>query len=166
MKKFVSMVLIVALLATCGAFAAFAQGAASLYTFDSFMIANVDTSVDEWLGSEDMRALCTVVLAMELMHGLNEQRAGQSDELTPQMAEPTYIGRDGDNIVVYLHAPGTDFLVTYYTNEKKCSFMKMSPMDDSVVLSTLNGIYPDGCSENSLDMIMYAINGLQEAING
>ena len=136
-------------------------------SFVSKTIANSRATISDWYADSSKRALFTVVLACELgMHleAENKDTIELEDMLANICFNPSYIGREGFKLDVYIDDGTHQFFMTYDFLTGIVEYLPLDIIDDSigaetVVLSILEG-YCDSYYENKSENLLEAVVAL------
>lgn len=160
MRKFLSLVL-AALLLCCSFSFAMAEVVSDEVYFDADIMNALDQDAESWFTNAETRAMGTILLALDFSLTI-----GNDSPLFPDMSEPTYIGRDGDYLVVYVHTSGNDVILLYDTSTGEAAYMETSGLSSAVIEDMLNEVCEDGYYENDITTMLTVAQELSDIING
>lgn len=101
--------------------------------------------------SGPIRALLTVVLAADFY---------AETHLTINLADATFVGREGNNLIIYAHMDTQDVMMLYDPSDDFAVYVLSGPASDSVVERALATICVDGYYQNTQEDVYDAIMGL------
>ena len=154
MRKIMSLILAAMLLVSCCSFSlaeTAADGEDEAIEFDASITNAINETAATWFSAEETRGLATILLALDFTLAV-----GDDSELFPDMSEPTYIGKDGVDLAVYMHAGPRDIIIVYRPATGEAVYMETDVNSALVIKAAMEAICSDGYYENDIET-MYSI---------
>ena len=162
MRKIMSLMLTVVLLFSCCAFG-FAETNDSddnAVMFDAGITKAIEQTAANWFASKDMRAMATILLALDYSVAIDED-----SPLFPDLSESTYIGKDGLDLVVYMHAGEKDIIIVYRPVSGEAVYTEMDASSDVVIEAAMSAICSDGYYENDIETMYSIAQQINDVLN-
>ena len=122
----------------------------SVESFDLIlMTAADDVSAENWMIDEQVRALGAVMLAFDL-----QISAGIGVNLVDE-EKPTFIGRNGAELICYLPVDeGDDIVIFYEEGAATASYKMVGDMSTEEVAAAMSEVCPDGFYSNDAETMV------------
>ena len=151
-RRMTALVLALAVL-LCAAGAACAEGARGSTTpFQARLTSKAGLSAREGIATSAKRALITVLLCADYL-AVNPN----GDSCTPDFNKSSFVGKMDATLVVYLHAPAKDVVLTYESDTGRASYVYMDSQTDLIADIILKAMCTDGCYKNDAEELDRAV---------
>lgn len=155
MKKWVCVLLVLSLMC-CGF--ALGENDEDSIAFEPTISNLMDTTAKEMMANSMLRAMVTVTIAVDM------QMAGIAEADGFEFGEPSYVGKDGANLILYIHAGEKDIIAIYCPLQKEANYLTSGPMRDAIVEMFMEEVCSDGYYENDLEDLMKVATAMAEAV--
>lgn len=121
---------------------------------------------EEFFDSSYKRALLTVCISLDLFvySGMFDTTDDKTLAMMGVLYEESYVAKDEDNFLVYIHLTDDDILIVYKQGEKGAYYCMMPVIEDDVLEEALGGTAKDGCYENNSQYIEKAWEGIKRIL--
>ena len=160
MRKGLCLVLVFALTLSMICCAGLAEEESKAISFTPTMTNLVKTQAKEWMASDDMRAMATVLLVVDLITALDS-----SDGLMTALTQATYIGKEGLDLIIYLHSGENDILILYRPVTGEAYYSLFDVATDEAIEFVMEKYCTDGYYKNDIESIFTVVQGLQEVFS-
>ena len=157
MRKRISLVLVFVLTLSMVYCAGLAESEKEAKPFTPTVTNLVKNQAKEWMASDDTRAMVTVLLIVDLTTEIDS-----NDLLTNSLTKASYIGKQGLDLVVYVHGVENDMLILYRPVTGDAYYMMLDVSKDEAVEIVMNMYCTDGFYKNDLESIYTVVQQLQE----
>lgn len=131
---------------------------ADLTYFEPSLADYAGLTAAQWLATSENRAVLTLFLTLDMCIDM------PGDVIPVDLTLPSFVGRSGTVIDVYLHGLNdTDYLLIYQPNSGMAAYQAMDKEDDILVRLALQSVCDDGLYENSLDDLAEAAGAFSPA---
>ena len=150
-KRIVAVVMICSVLLSGMALAeSLFEKDSSLESFDLAIMAAVgEVGAEEWMTDEEVRGLGTLLLAFDF------QLSGDLEIDIVNEEKPTYIGRNGSEVICYLPTEeGQGVVIFYEESAETASYKLVGDVSAEEVEAAMSEVCPDGYYSNTPEMMV------------
>ena len=163
MRKGLCLMLVFVLTLSLVCCTGLAEEESRVASFTPTMTNLMKKQAKEWMSTDDTRAMATVLLVVDLITALDSSDGLiSSDGLMSALTQATYIGKEGLDLIVYLHAGENDILILYRPVTGEAGYSLFDVAKDEAVQMVLDLYCTDGYYKNDYESVYAVLQGLQD----
>ena len=164
MRKIISIVLVLLMFVSCftaGYAETEEENESSAVMFEATITKLLDNQAKEWFASEEMRAMVTILLSLDLSSELDKD-----SEAYPDLSQNTYVGKSSLDLIVYLHGQKKDVTIMYRPITGDAGYTIMNASTDEVVEIIMGAVCSDGYYKNDAETMYVIAQQIGEILSG
>lgn len=161
MRKIISLALVILMIFSCcmvGYAETQEESETKSVDFEPAITNVVKNQAKEWFASEDMRAMVTILLALDLSVTLDAD-----SDIYPDLSRSSFVGKEGLDLAVYLHGQAKDVIIVYRPISGEAYYMETDESSDAIVGLVMDAVCTEGYYENDVES-MYSVTQEIQAI--